>query len=83
MDNLQTAVLALMMAAEQHQLNNSYTNIDTETEVQGIMAGTKNPQNANSPQPDSINFRSFTGSLLFIKASSVETPSFLTNSASA
>jgi hypothetical protein len=42
MDNLQTAVLALMMAAEQHQMNNSYTNIDTETEVQGVMAGTEN-----------------------------------------
>ena len=42
MHNLQTAVLALMMAAEQHQLNNSYSDIDTETEVQGVMAGTEN-----------------------------------------
>jgi type IV pilus assembly protein PilA len=39
--NLQTAVLALMMAAEQKQLNSSYTAIDTETEVQGVMAGTE------------------------------------------
>jgi type IV pilus assembly protein PilA len=39
--NLQTAVLALMMAAEQKQLNDSYTAIDTEAEVQGVMAGTE------------------------------------------
>ena len=39
--NLQTAVLALMMAAEQKQLNSSYTAIDTEAEVQGVTAGTE------------------------------------------
>ena len=39
--NLQTAVLALMMAAEQKQLNSSYTAVDTEAEVQGVMAGTE------------------------------------------
>ena len=39
--NLQTSVLALMMAAEQKQLNSSYTAIDTEAEVQGVMAGTE------------------------------------------
>ena len=39
--NLQTAVLALMMAAEQKQLNSSYTAIDTEAEVQGVMASTE------------------------------------------
>ena len=39
--NLQTAVLALMMAAEQTQLNSSYTAIDTEAEVQGVVAGTE------------------------------------------
>ena len=38
---LQTAVLALMMAAEQKQLNSSYTAIDTEAEVQGVTAGTE------------------------------------------
>jgi type IV pilus assembly protein PilA len=39
--NLQTAVLALMMAAEQKQLNSNYTAVDTEAEVQGVMAGTE------------------------------------------
>ena len=42
MHNLQTAVLALMMAAEQDQLNDNYTAIDTEAEVQGVVAGTEN-----------------------------------------
>ena len=37
--NLQTAVLALMMAAGQDQLDGSYTAIDTETEVQGVAVG--------------------------------------------
>jgi type IV pilus assembly protein PilA len=39
--NLQTAVMAMMMAAEQDQLDSSYTAIDTEAEVQGVTAGTE------------------------------------------
>ena len=39
--NIQTAVLALMMAAEQKQLNSDYTAIDTEAEVEGVTAGTE------------------------------------------
>jgi prepilin-type N-terminal cleavage/methylation domain-containing protein len=38
--NLQTAALALMMAVEQKQLNSSHTAVDTEAEVQRVMAGT-------------------------------------------
>jgi type IV pilus assembly protein PilA len=37
--NIQTAVLALMMAAEQKHLDSDYTAIDTEEEVQGVTAG--------------------------------------------
>ena len=40
--NLQTAVLVLMMAAEEDQLDDSYTAIDTEAEVQGITVGSDN-----------------------------------------
>lgn len=40
--NVQTAVLALMMSSGQDQLDNSYTAIDTEEEVQGVTAGTEN-----------------------------------------
>lgn len=40
--NVQTAVLALMMSSGQNQLDNSYTAIDTEEEVQGVTAGTEN-----------------------------------------
>ena len=40
-DNIQTAVLSLMMAAEQKQLNSNYTAIDTEAEIQGVIAGTE------------------------------------------
>jgi type IV pilus assembly protein PilA len=39
--NLQTAVLALLMAAGEKQLDSSYTAIDTEEEVQGVTAGTE------------------------------------------
>ena len=39
--NLQTAVLALLMAAGQKQLDSSYTAVDTETEVQEVTAGTE------------------------------------------
>jgi type IV pilus assembly protein PilA len=42
MANIQTSVLALMMAAGQDHLNSDYTEIDTEVEVQGVMAGTEN-----------------------------------------
>jgi len=38
--NFQTAVLALIMATGQNQLDNSYTAIDTESEVQGVTVGT-------------------------------------------
>ena len=40
--NLQTAVLALMMAAGQNQLDDSYTAVDTEAEVQGVEVGSDN-----------------------------------------
>ena len=40
--NLQTAVLALMMAAGQTQLDGSYTAVDTEAEVQGVEVGSDN-----------------------------------------
>ena len=40
--NLQTAVLALMMAAERDQLDGSYVAVDTEAEVQEVTAGTEN-----------------------------------------
>ena len=40
--NLQTAVLALMMAAGQDQLDGSYTAVDTEAEVQGVEVGSDN-----------------------------------------
>jgi type IV pilus assembly protein PilA len=39
--NIQTSVLALMMAAGQDHLNGDYTAVDTEAEVQGVMAGTE------------------------------------------
>ena len=39
--NIQTSVLALMMAAEQKQLTSDYAAIDTEVEVQGVTAGTE------------------------------------------
>ena len=41
MTNIQTSVLALMMAAGQDHLNSNYTAIDTEAEVQEVMAGTE------------------------------------------
>ena len=40
--NLQTAVLALMMAVGQDQLDGSHTAVDTEAEVQGVTAGSDN-----------------------------------------
>lgn len=40
--NLQTAVLALMMAAGQNQLDDSYTAVDTEAEVEGVEVGSDN-----------------------------------------
>lgn len=39
--NLQTAVMALMVAAERDQLDSSYTAIDTEAEVQGVTANSE------------------------------------------
>ncbi|MBN1862723.1 MAG: type II secretion system protein [Dehalococcoidales bacterium] len=41
LDNVQTAVLSLMASAGQEQLSDSYTAVDTETEVQGITAGSE------------------------------------------
>jgi type IV pilus assembly protein PilA len=43
--NLQTAVLALLVAAEKDKLDNNYTAVDTETEVQGVTAGTESLDN--------------------------------------
>ena len=40
--NLQTAVLALVMAVGQDQLDGSHTVVDTEAEVQGVTAGSDN-----------------------------------------
>ena len=39
--NIQTAVMALLMAAEQTQLDDSYTAINTEAEVGEVTAGTE------------------------------------------
>jgi type IV pilus assembly protein PilA len=39
--NLQTSVMALMMAAGQKQLNGSYTAVDTEAEVEEVTAGSE------------------------------------------